>query len=242
MEWVISAIIATVIAGMIYYFTYLVLIKDTGLHSRIFSSLKELYGRYSRNKRIKERMYEYEVVSGMHKPSLLGSSLILSIFIFVIVILLFKFVFFAVVTSDSMSPTFERGDLVLMQRIHIAPEVGSIIMLESSTSMLPVTHRVVAVTDEGVMTKGDARAFADPWVVPKEAILGEAVEIQGRPIVLKALGNYFILNPKEVRIGRYGSEYTFVKNLFKVIRMYGYALCIIAILGYLLLTVMEMRS
>ena len=76
----------------------------------------------------------------------------------------------------------------------------------------------------------------------KRQILGEAVQIHGRPIILKAIGNYFILNPKEMGVGRYGSEYLFIKNVFLAIRMYGYALCIISILGYLLLTVIEGRS
>ena len=241
MGWVISAIIASAIAIVIYYIIYLTLVKGFVVPIHIFHSFKGLYERYGRNKRLKERMYEYESVSGMHKPSLFGSSVVVSILTVIIVILLFKIVFFAVVTSDSMSPTFERGDLILMQRIHIDPRVGDIIMLENRESILPITHRVVAVTKEGVRTKGDARAFADPWLVSKHEIRGEAVQIHGSPIILKAIGNYFILNPKEMGIGRYGSEYMFIKNLFLVIRMYGYALCIISISGYLLLTVMERR-
>jgi len=241
MGWVISAIIASAIAIVIYYIIYLTFVKGFVVPIHIFHSLKGLYERYGRNKRLKERMYEYEAVSGMHKPSLFGSSVVVSILTVIIVILLFKIVFFAVVTSDSMSPTFERGDLILMQRIHIDPRVGDIVMLENRESILPITHRVVAVTKEGVRTKGDARAFADPWLVSKHEIQGEAVQIHGSPIILKAIGNYFILNPKEMGIGRYGSEYMFIKNLFLVIRMYGYALCIISISGYLLLTVMERR-
>jgi len=241
MGWVISAIIASAIAIVIYYIIYLTLVKGFVVPIHIFHSFKGLYERYGRNKRLKERMYEYEAVSGMHKPSLFGSSVVVSILTVIIVILLFKIVFFAVVTSDSMSPTFERGDLILMQRIHIDPRVGDIVMLENRESILPITHRVVAVTKEGVRTKGDARAFADPWLVSKHEIQGEAVQIHGSPIILKAIGNYFILNPKEMGIGRYGSEYMFIKNLFLVIRMYGYALCIISISGYLLLTVMERR-
>ncbi len=241
MGWVISAIIASAIAIVIYYIIYLTFVKGFVVPIHIFHSFKGLYERYGRNKRLKERMYEYEAVSGMHKPSLFGSSVVVSILTVIIVILLFKIVFFAVVTSDSMSPTFERGDLILMQRIHIDPRVGDIVMLENRESILPITHRVVAVTKEGVRTKGDARAFADPWLVSKHEIRGEAVQIHGSPIILKAIGNYFILNPKEMGIGRYGSEYMFIKNLFLVIRMYGYALCIISISGYLLLTVMERR-
>jgi len=68
------------------------------------------------------------------------------------------------------------------------------------------------------------------------------VQIGGKPIVLKDVGNYFILDTREMRYGKYGLEYTFVKNVFSVIRMYGYALCVISILAYVILTLREAKG
>ncbi|MHC1636423.1 MAG: signal peptidase I [Candidatus Methanospirareceae archaeon] len=152
-----------------------------------------------------------------------------------------KLVFFVAITSDSMQPTFKRGDLVLMQRISTSPKVGDIIMFERPEYMLPITHRVIAVTEWGARTKGDARLRADPWVVPKNEIMGKVVQIGGKPIVLEDVGNYFILDAREMRYGKYGLEYTFVKNVFRVIRLYGYAICVISIISYVILTLREAR-
>ncbi len=63
-----------------------------------------------------------------------------------------------------------------------------------------------------------------------------------KPIVLKNVGDYFILDTSVMRVGRYGTEYAFLKNVFATVKIYGYALCIIAILGYVILTLKEMKS
>ncbi len=241
MGWVITAIIATAIAALVYYALYQVVAKGWELPIHIYDYLKGLYGRYSRKRRVKERLFKYETVSGMHKPSLLGTSVVLSVFTVVILLLLFKMLFFAVVTTDSMRPTFARGDLVFMQRIHVDPRPGDIIMYDKPAYTLPITHRVIEVTDWGVKTKGDARTFADPWVIPKQEIKGEALQVGGKPIVIKSVGNYFILDPSKMGIGRFGSEYLFAKKILMTIKMYGYAICIIALMGYLILTLREMR-
>ncbi len=245
MEPFLEAIILTVAVSAfiaaIFYIFYLVIVKGSDAPLQFYNHLKKGYREHSRTKRVKEKMYEYETISGMHRPSLLGSTIVFSIFVVIISLLLFKVVFFTAVTSGSMSPTFERGDLVLMQRIHPEPVVGDIIMLQRAEYMLPVTHRVVSVTEGGVRTKGDATGRVDPWIIPEEEITAKAVQIGEKPVVLKDVGDYFILDPKEMRIGKYGSEYTLVKNIFLTMRVYGYALCIIAILGYVLLSLREAK-
>lgn len=240
-EAIISTIAVSAFIAAIFFIFYLTVVKGSESPLRLYNRFKNRYKEHSHTKRVKERMYGYETISGMHKPSLLGSTILLSILVLVISLLLFKVVFFTAVTSGSMSPTFERGDLVLMQRIHPEPVEGDIIMLQREEYMLPITHRVVSVTEGGVRTKGDARSRVDPWVIPEEEIIAKTVQVGEKPLVLKDVGDYFILDPKEMRIGKYGSEYAFVKNLFLTIRVYGYALCIIAILGYVILTIKERR-
>ena len=246
MQPFIEAIILTVAVSAfiaaIFYIFYLTIVKGSDSPLRLYNRFKKGCHEHSRNKRVKEKMYEYETISGMHRPSLLGSTIVFSIFVVIISLLLFKVVFFTVITTGSMSPTLERGDLVLMQRISIEPVEGDIIMLEREQYILPVTHRVVSVTEGGVRTKGDAMGRVDPWIIPEEEITAKAVQIGEKPLVLKDVGDYFILNPKEMRIGKYGSEYAFVKNLFLTIRMYGYALCIIAILGYVIVSLREAKK
>ena len=239
-EVVIFGIILSVVIALVYFIFYLMVVKGFESPIRLFNSFKNRYGKHARNKRVKNKMREYETISGMHKPSLLGSTIAFAILVLIISLLLFKVVFFTVVTTGSMSPTLERGDLVLMQRINTEPAVGDIITLEREESFLPITHRVVAVTEEGVKTQGDARGRVDPWLVPEEEIMAKAVVLGKTPVVLKDVGDYFILDAsRETRVGRFGTEYAFMKNLFSTLKVYGYVLCIIAILGYVILTVRE---
>jgi len=240
-EAIITTIVVSAFIVAIFFFLYLVAVKGSESPLRLYNRFKKGYKEHSRTKRVKARMHEYETISGMHKPSLLGTTIVLSLLVVIISLLLFKFVFFTAITSGSMSPTFERGDLVLMQRIYTEPVEGDIIMLEREEYLLPVTHRIVSVTEGGVRTKGDARGRVDPWTIPEEEIVAKAVQVGENPVVLKDVGDYFILNPKEMRIGKYGSEYSFVKNLFSTIKVYGYILCIIAIIGYVILTIKERR-
>nr|CBH37859.1 hypothetical membrane protein [uncultured archaeon] len=246
MEPFIEAVITVIalsafIAGLFYVF-YLAAVKGSESPLRFYNRFERGYREHSRTKRVKEKMTEYRTVSGVGAPSFLRATVPFTLFIAVILILLFKLVFFTAIVSDSMQPTFKKGDLVLMQKIATVPEEGDIIMFEHKDIMLPITHRAIAVTDEGSRTSGDARGVKDPWLVQNEAVMAKAVQIDGRPIVLKDVGNYFILDTSEMGYDpTYGSEYTFMKNLFSMLRLYGYVVCAIAILAYVLLSLTERK-
>lgn len=246
MQPFIAAILATIAVSAfiaaIFFFFYLIAAKGSESPLRFYNRFKKGYSKHSRNDRVKEKMIEYKAISGVGKPSLIRASLPFSLFLFVILVLFLKLAFFTAVTSDSMQPTFKKGDLVAMQKIATTPKEGDIIMFERPEYMLPVTHRVVAVMDGRVRTRGDARGRTDPWVVREREIMGKAVQVGGAPIVLKDVGNYFILETREMRYGKYGLEYTLIKNVFYMIRVYGYALCVISILGYVILTLMEAKK
>lgn len=246
METFIEAILATVAVSAfiaaIFFIFYLAAVKGSESPLRLYNRFKKGYSKHSRKTRLKEKMNEYKAISDVGKPSFIRASLPFSMFLFVILVLLFKIVFLTAITSDSMRPTFKRGDLVAMQKLYTTPKEGDIIMYERPEYMLPIVHRVVWVGDGRARTKGDARGRADPWVVRESEIMAKAVKVGGEPIVLKDVGNYFILDTREMRYGKYGLEYSFMKNVFSMIRLYGYALCVIAIAGYVILTLREARK
>jgi signal peptidase I len=70
---------------------------------------------------------------------------------------------FDVVVSNSMAPTFQRGDVVLVQKVQFSDiRIGDVIaFLQPSPSGgctgLTLLHRVVAVTPQGLITQGDNR-------------------------------------------------------------------------------------
>jgi signal peptidase len=80
------------------------------------------------------------------------------------------------VLSGSMEPTIPVGGVVVIQQTDPATlHVGDIICFKLSDSQLWVTHRIVNITDEGFITKGDANNVADRWVVERENVVGKVL-------------------------------------------------------------------
>ncbi|MBQ2739392.1 MAG: signal peptidase I [Oscillibacter sp.] len=75
----------------------------------------------------------------------------------------------AVVLSGSMSGAIEVDDMVL---IHEKEDyaVGDIITFERSGSL--ITHRIVAMEEEGFITRGDANNSIDPVPVAPHQVVG----------------------------------------------------------------------
>lgn len=143
--------------------------------------------------------------------------------------------FFAVVTSGSMVPTFYKGDMFLAQAIVIEPEVGDIVMFNRPDIYLPVAHRVIGISGDKIYTGGDASG-PDEWRITKDDITAEAVLVAGEPIVVPNVGSYFVLEAQELRsIGPYGQEYLFYKNLVTTFKSFALAIIIICIAIYIYL-------
>ncbi|MFO7967791.1 MAG: signal peptidase I [Archaeoglobaceae archaeon] len=143
--------------------------------------------------------------------------------------------FFAVVTSGSMEPTLQKGDMFLAQALVIEPEVGDIIMFNRPDIYLPIAHRVIGLTGDTIYTGGDASG-PDEWRITEDDITAEAVQIAGEPIVVPNLGSYFVLEAQELRtIGPYGQEYAFYKNLVTTFKSFALAIIIICIAIYIYL-------
>ena len=74
-----------------------------------------------------------------------------------------------IVLSDSMQPTINSGDLVLIGSPNhpfvdeIKPE--TIVTYRHNEGL--VTHRVVSITGDALVTKGDAMEGPDPWPVSR---------------------------------------------------------------------------
>jgi signal peptidase len=64
------------------------------------------------------------------------------------------------VESNSMMPTFQKGDILVLQGVLPEElEVGDIIVFSSSGQKVPIVHRIVEInSDNTFQTKGDANA------------------------------------------------------------------------------------
>lgn len=105
---------------------------------------------------------------------LIGSSMMGAIALVLAVMIVLKLVPL-VVTSGSMSPSINIGDIVLVSLEYEHVNVGDVIVFYDEYLGALITHRVVDVTSEGYITKGDANPQADPAIVERDAILGKVV-------------------------------------------------------------------
>ena len=180
---------------------------------------------------LKEQTKQYYKLS--RRPNILPVLVPLLITGFTAYIILNQLVFFAIITSDSMSPTLQTKDLVLMQNLKVDPQQGDIIMFETKEAPMPVIHRIYSISGENIRTKGDASQLVDNWIMRKDQIHGEAVIFQGKPILVKNIGEYLLFDPNNVRITRYGSEIYQISKFIKNIKNLGLTIFIICILLYI---------
>lgn len=149
-------------------------------------------------------------------------------------ILLNKILFFAIITSGSMSPTLEVKDLVLMQDLKIDIGKGDIVMFETKEANMPVIHRVYSVQGKAIRTKGDASQLVDDWVIDKNQIKGKAILFQGKPVIMENLGVYLLYNPDEIRVTNYGSEIYRISQIVKNFKKLGLSIFIICVSIYII--------
>lgn len=153
-------------------------------------------------------------------------SIFLLLFIFFIV--MNHYVTFVVVTSESMAPTFKKGDLVLVQSINKIPVKGDIIQFQVPSKKLPVLHRVHEVTATGYITKGDWNPSPDDWMIRESQIQAKVLIVFNSKVKIPALGEFFIA---ESRVTRFGSEFGFNSGVVNIIRIFAFIIFILALLS-----------
>jgi signal peptidase I len=155
------------------------------------SGIGRYFKRWELNSRAKE---DYRRMTG--KKMLPGQIFVYGIYIFAGVfalLILKKAFYFGVVVSQSMMPTLMVADLVLIESMTTdRVEVGDIVLITPPSYGAPVIHRVVSVKDGKIRTMGDNIGRADSWILRKVDIKGKAVMLNGKPVVVKNIGTYFM--------------------------------------------------
>lgn len=77
------------------------------------------------------------------------------------------------VMSDSMKPTFEKGDKIVVKK-QKDYEVGDIITYIDNDKNL-ITHRIIEKYEDGFITKGDNNNTEDKEKVRKNQVLGKII-------------------------------------------------------------------
>lgn len=98
----------------------------------------------------------------------------------------------AAITSGSMWPALDIGDLVLIEGVGSPKDlkVGDIVVYRSSGGF--TIHRIVSIRGNSICVKGDANMTADAPVMYDE-VVGRAVTCNGQPVKIPYLGEITIL-------------------------------------------------
>ena len=79
------------------------------------------------------------------------------------------------VYTGSMEPAIPVGGIVVIKPVD--PEtlrIGDVICFRLSEPT-SITHRIINITEEGFITKGDANEDPDTWIVKKENVVGKVI-------------------------------------------------------------------
>jgi signal peptidase I len=80
------------------------------------------------------------------------------------------------VVSGSMEPSIHKGDYLLIKKTDTdSLKVGDIICFYSEDEEIygmPNTHRIIAISEDGFETKGDANSVADSTLVSPDRVIG----------------------------------------------------------------------
>lgn len=93
----------------------------------------------------------------------------------------------AAISSNSMWPVLEEGDLVFVKSIE--PEdikIGDVVIYTTEDGF--IIHRVVKLRDKTLVTKGDANVNSDT-PVEYDKVIGKTVNIGKNPFSIPYLGN-----------------------------------------------------
>jgi signal peptidase len=208
----------------------------------IIGYLAEKYQRTSRKDKVNATMSMYR--EHAKKFRLRTILLPIAITLFVAYILSAHLFFFAIVTSGSMEPTFKKGDLVFMQNILVKPKVGDIIMFPDPQGItvgnkpVTITHRINEITGDTIRTKGDNNPAPDTWRIDKKDILGKAIILNYKPVVLKDVGQYFLL---DFRTTQYSAEFLAIAKTIQNMRTMGIMIFFVCLVLYLFLSIKDSR-
>ncbi|MHB1453822.1 MAG: signal peptidase I [Saccharofermentanales bacterium] len=122
-------------------------------------------------------------------------------------------VLFSAVRSDSMSPLFERGDVVFVDNLNRSDplSIGDIVLFKAEEGELSVlgyvAHRIIGGNkEEGYTTRGDANHYSDQEtgspLIKREWIVSRIAVRKGRPVRIPLLG-YLSIWMEGVKSSRY---------------------------------------
>lgn len=103
----------------------------------------------------------------------------------------------ASITSGSMWPVLKKGDLVFIKGVDDKKDIqkGDIVVYKNVQYGFAI-HRVISISNDTVITKGDANNTQDAPINAGE-IIGKTVNFKGKPLRIPYLGNISMILMKK---------------------------------------------
>jgi|GEM_PF-3947087 len=135
----------------------------------------------------------------------------------------------ALVTSESMRPYINRGDLVIAEELTTNISVGDIIEIQPPGYTGTYIHRVVRkISDNAWKTKGDNWNSEDGWTVTKDIVKGKVISMNKKAVVIPSLGIY-LMPTRNVALSQ-DPTYNFMVNFLSTLRTVAPVLILIILL------------
>lgn len=75
--------------------------------------------------------------------------------------------------TDSMTPTLEQGDMICIKPCRMNEvQVGDVITFKDRYGVY-TTHRVIQISDDALITKGDANIDYDAFLIDEDHLVGK---------------------------------------------------------------------
>ncbi|MEE8168161.1 MAG: S26 family signal peptidase [Candidatus Hydrothermarchaeales archaeon] len=202
----------------------------------IFTYLYRRFQRKDMDRRVRDE-YTFLLEKKTELRDVIRSSSYLGLMLIGIAILK-HMLFFGLVLSNSMVPTLYAVDIVLLEGFSRDFEAGDIVMFTPPTGVNPVIHRISSISNEYIRTAGDFGGL-DEWTLTRENIVGKAVMINGKPVVVKNIGWYFM--PYKTYMPGMDPMFDFVREGLMFVHEYG-PLIIVVLVLFALVTNFESRK
>jgi len=152
-----------------------------------------------------------------------------------------KVFFLSLVVSQSMMPTLMAADLVVVESLTTENiQVGDIVVVTPPGYGYQIVHRVVSVDNGNIRTQGDNAGTIDSWVLTNKDIEGKLVSVNGKPVVIKNIGMYFM--PRKIYLLGSDPTYEFIRTTVQTIHTHGPIILIILLLFILIGTFESKRG
>lgn len=238
----IEPVVVSIAIAALPFITYLLWKKSylrtfftalMALSYRIWSGIHRHMEHRELERRVREE-YEEMVGKKVGFRDILRYGGYLGMIIFGLLILKKAF-FLSLVVSQSMMPTLMAADLVVAESLTTENiKVGDIVVFTPPGYGYSIVHRAVSVDNGKIRTKGDNVGIVDSWVLTNKDIEGKVISFNGKPVVIKNIGTYFM--PYEPYILGSDPTYELIKTTVQTIHTYGPIILIILLLLILMST------